>query len=151
MLHRKKTDNTDMRQKVDNTEKSQILEYLVHTAGITGMPDGAVVILDVDPKELLGVMITGGVMRTAVIVYRIGDFFNLYNSTLKLTSGMKILKKDICGSYELETFGREVRPKSGGGWSSSEFFNDLFITFNALQKKVEEKFDGAKTIYYKKL
>ena len=144
-MNKKKKDSTNNRQKV---EISQILEYLVHTAGITEMPDRAVLILNADPKEMLGTMITGGVMRTAVIIYRMGNYFNLFNASLKLVAGFKILRKAEYGCYELETFGRELLPKRGG-WNSSEFMNHLFIKFEALEKKVEEKFEGEETIYYK--
>ena len=124
-------------QEETTTEISWILREAVATAQIQNLPIGSVGAFFVDPGKEPGVLVTRGILKYPVVVYRISEkVFNFFNHQLLLSGGIKM----VSGNEAL-AYGNEMK-KAPAGFSASKF-NCIALNVQQFEKNLKEKFRGA--------
>lgn len=128
----------------DNPEDMPYLvEYICSNVPLKGFPVNCIYAFVEDASNLFGAMLTPGLIKVPVIVYRVSEtLFNFFNYKLELIGGMAF-SKDF---QILKTFGSDFEKKSG--FMSFRLLN-LAYDYSATDALIIKKFDNTK-IYYPK-
>lgn len=125
-------------------EMPYLVEYICSNVPLKGIPVNSIYVFTEDAYNLFGVMLTPGIFKVPVIVYKVSEQnFNFFNYDLNLIGGLSF-SKDF---KILRTFGRDFQVKSS--FASYRLMN-LAFDYSATEDLIQKKFDSVQRYVLKK-
>ncbi len=127
--------NADKKECVKTADIPHVVGYMYNNVPLKNLPVNAIYVFLEDACTLLGVMLTPGIFKIPVIVYRVSEKnFNFFNYNLELIGGLRF-SEDFS---TIQTFGKDFQEKTG--FVTYKLMN-LSFDYSNTEKLLRKKFE----------